>query len=53
MRSIDIAFNAIGPLVGDYGNGKAVLDLSVAEFMVPLTTLLRSQFITRGRRPGT
>jgi NAD(P)-dependent dehydrogenase (short-subunit alcohol dehydrogenase family) len=44
--SIDIVFNAIGPPPSDYGNGKNAADLSVAEFMVPVTTIVRSQFIT-------
>jgi len=43
---IDIVFNAIGPRAEEYGNGKHAVDLSVAEFMVPVTTILRSQFIT-------
>jgi NAD(P)-dependent dehydrogenase (short-subunit alcohol dehydrogenase family) len=43
---IDIVFNAIGPRADEYGNGKNAVDLTVAEFMVPVTTILRSQFIT-------
>jgi 3-oxoacyl-[acyl-carrier protein] reductase len=43
---IDILVNAIGPLAQEYGNGKSIVDLPVAEFMVPLTTIVRSQFIT-------
>jgi 3-oxoacyl-[acyl-carrier protein] reductase len=43
---IDILVNTIGPLARDYGNGKSIVDLPVAEFMVPLTTIVRSQFIT-------
>ena len=43
---IDIVFNAVGPLAQDYGNGKQAVDLSIEEFMVPLTTVLKSQFIT-------
>ena len=43
---IDIVFNAIGPRVQEYGGGRRAVDLSVAEFMVPLTTVVRSQFIT-------
>jgi NAD(P)-dependent dehydrogenase (short-subunit alcohol dehydrogenase family) len=43
---IDIVFNAIGPRVTEYGNGKHAVDLSVEEFMVPLTTIMKSQFIT-------
>jgi len=44
--SIDIIFNAVGPLVADYGNGKNAVDLTIEEFLVPLTTVVKSQFIT-------
>ena len=44
--SIDIVFNAVGPLVNEYGNGTHAVDLAIEEFMVPLTTIVRSQFIT-------
>jgi 3-oxoacyl-[acyl-carrier protein] reductase len=44
--SIDIAFNAVGPLVKEYGNGKNAIDLPLEEFMTPLTTVVKSQFIT-------
>lgn len=43
---IDIAVNALGPSVIDYGGGRNAVDLSVTEFMVPLVTVVRSQFIT-------
>jgi NAD(P)-dependent dehydrogenase (short-subunit alcohol dehydrogenase family) len=43
---IDIVFNAIGPLATEYGNGKNAVDLPIEEFMVPLTTIVKSQFIT-------
>jgi len=43
---IDIVFNATGPDPRDYGNGKNAVDLSVDEFMLPLTTLVKSWFIT-------
>src|SRR5215472_17482235 len=43
---IDIEFNAVGPPAADYGSGKPALQLSVDEFMVPLTTIVKSQFIT-------
>ena len=43
---IDIVFNAVGPLVNEYGNGKHAVDLTIQEFMVPLTTVVKSQFIT-------
>src|SRR5215467_725907 len=44
--SIDIVFNAVGPLVNEYGNTKNATDLAIEEFMVPVTTVLKSQFIT-------
>src|SRR5713101_2662047 len=44
--SIDVVFNLIGPRAKDYGNGKPAMRSSVDEFMVPLTMLMRSQFIT-------
>jgi 3-oxoacyl-[acyl-carrier protein] reductase len=43
---IDIAFNAVGPRAIDYGNGKLAVDLSIQEFMLPLMTVVKSQFIT-------
>lgn len=44
--SIDIEFNATGPRISEYGHGKPVLELAVEEFMTPVATVLRSQFIT-------
>jgi NAD(P)-dependent dehydrogenase (short-subunit alcohol dehydrogenase family) len=44
--TIDIVFNATGPLAGDYGNGKSAVELTIEEFMLPATTVLKSQFIT-------
>jgi 3-oxoacyl-[acyl-carrier protein] reductase len=44
--SIDIVFNAVGPLASEYGNGKHAVDLPIEEFMVPLTTVVKSHFIT-------
>lgn len=44
--SIDIVFNLIGPRLTEYGGGKSATQLSVDEFMAPLVTLVRSQFIT-------
>src|SRR5262245_17236173 len=46
IGSIDIVFNAVGPLVKEYGNGKNAVDLEIEEFMAPVTTVLKSQFIT-------
>jgi len=44
--SIDIVFNAVGPLAKEYGNTKNAVDLAIEEFMTPLTTVVKSQFIT-------
>jgi 3-oxoacyl-[acyl-carrier protein] reductase len=44
--SIDVAFNATGPLARAYGNTKKAVDLGIEEFMLPLTTVVKSQFIT-------
>ena len=43
---IDILIDFAGPLAREYGNGKLAVDLPVEEFMVPLTTMVRSRFIT-------
>jgi NAD(P)-dependent dehydrogenase (short-subunit alcohol dehydrogenase family) len=43
---VDIVFNAIGPLARESGTGKTVTELSIDEFMVPLETIVKSQFIT-------
>jgi NAD(P)-dependent dehydrogenase (short-subunit alcohol dehydrogenase family) len=43
---LDIEFNATGPRAGAYANGKPAVDLPVAEFMVPVGTVLKAQFIT-------
>lgn len=43
---IDIEFNAVGPRVTDFGSGKPALELTADEFMVPLATIVKSQFIT-------
>ena len=45
-RRVDVVFNAIGPLVKEYGAGKRAVDLTVEEVMVPLTTIVKSNFIT-------
>jgi NAD(P)-dependent dehydrogenase (short-subunit alcohol dehydrogenase family) len=44
--NIDIVFNAIGPHAADYGNTKLAVDLKVEEYMLPLTTIVKSEFIT-------
>jgi len=43
---IDIILDVAGPLAKDYGNGQNAVDLPVDAFMVPLTTMVRSRFIT-------
>jgi len=43
---IDIVLDAAGPLATQYGNGKLAVDLPIEEFMVPLTDMVRSRFIT-------
>ena len=44
--SLDIVFNAVGPLIGEYRNTVPATDLRIEEFMTPLTTIVKSQFIT-------
>jgi NAD(P)-dependent dehydrogenase (short-subunit alcohol dehydrogenase family) len=44
--TIDVVFNLIGPRLTEYGGGKLATQLSVDEFMAPLVTLVKSQFIT-------
>jgi NAD(P)-dependent dehydrogenase (short-subunit alcohol dehydrogenase family) len=44
--SIDIVLDATGPLAMEYGNGKMAVELTVDEFMLPATTVLKSRFIT-------
>jgi NAD(P)-dependent dehydrogenase (short-subunit alcohol dehydrogenase family) len=44
--SVDIIFNAVGPSVKEYRNGDHAVNLPLQAFMVPLTTIVRSQFIT-------
>jgi NAD(P)-dependent dehydrogenase (short-subunit alcohol dehydrogenase family) len=43
---IDVVFNAVGPLAREYGNTKHATDLSIEEFVLPLTTVVKTQFIT-------
>jgi NAD(P)-dependent dehydrogenase (short-subunit alcohol dehydrogenase family) len=44
--SIDILLNAMGPQAKDYGNGTSTRELPLEQFLLPLTTLVPSQFIT-------
>lgn len=43
---IDIVLDLAGPLARQYGNGKVAADLPIEEFMVPLTMMVKSRFIT-------
>ena len=43
---IDIMFNAMGPQAVEYRNATSTLELPVEAFMLPMTTILRSQLIT-------
>jgi 3-oxoacyl-[acyl-carrier protein] reductase len=43
---IDIVFNAMGPQPTEYGNGTSTMDLTIEEFMLPITTIVPSAFIT-------
>lgn len=43
---LDIEFNAVGPRVHAYGNGKPATELLVEEFMTAVDTVVRTQFIT-------
>jgi NAD(P)-dependent dehydrogenase (short-subunit alcohol dehydrogenase family) len=43
---IDIILDAAGPRAKEYGNGKVAVDLPIEEFLVPLTTMVKSRFIT-------
>jgi NAD(P)-dependent dehydrogenase (short-subunit alcohol dehydrogenase family) len=44
--AIDVVFNATGPRIGAYHNGQPATELPADAFMVPLDTLVKSQFIT-------
>jgi NAD(P)-dependent dehydrogenase (short-subunit alcohol dehydrogenase family) len=46
MGKIDILLDVAGPLAKEYGNTKVAVDLPVEQFMVPLSTMVRSRFIT-------
>jgi 3-oxoacyl-[acyl-carrier protein] reductase len=43
---IDIVFNAMGPQPTEYGNATSTMDLPVEKFMLPVTRIVASQFIT-------
>ncbi len=44
--SIDILLNVMGPQPKDFGNGSNTLELPLEHFLLPLSTLVPSQFIT-------
>jgi NAD(P)-dependent dehydrogenase (short-subunit alcohol dehydrogenase family) len=44
--SIDILLNAMGPQAKDYGNSTSTMELPLEQYLLPLTTLVPSQFIT-------
>ena len=49
--SIDILFNVMGPQPREFSHGRPTLDVPLEHYLLPLTTLVRSQFIT-GRAAG-
>jgi NAD(P)-dependent dehydrogenase (short-subunit alcohol dehydrogenase family) len=44
--TLDIVLDATGPRATAYGNAKMAAELTVDEFMLPVTTILKSHFIT-------
>ena len=46
VGSIDILLNVMGPQAKDYGNGTSTMELPLEQFLLPLSTLVPSQFIT-------
>jgi NAD(P)-dependent dehydrogenase (short-subunit alcohol dehydrogenase family) len=44
--SIDILLNVMGPQPKDFGNGTDTLELPLEHFLLPISTLVPSQFIT-------
>jgi 3-oxoacyl-[acyl-carrier protein] reductase len=43
---LDIVFNAVGPQPSEYDNATSTMDLPVDKFMLPISTIVASQFIT-------
>ncbi|HZP29966.1 MAG TPA: SDR family oxidoreductase [Acidimicrobiia bacterium] len=43
---LDIQFNAVGPRIHEYGNGKPATELSIEEFTTAVNTVAGSQFLT-------
>ena len=46
VESIDILLNVMGPQPKDYGNATSTLELPFEQFLLPLSTMVPSQFIT-------
>jgi NAD(P)-dependent dehydrogenase (short-subunit alcohol dehydrogenase family) len=44
--TLDIVVDATGPRAAGYGNAKMAAELTIDEFMLPVTTILKSHFIT-------
>ena len=44
--TIAIVLDATGPRAMHYGNAKMAVEMSIDEFMLPVTTVLKSHFIT-------
>src|SRR5215469_7155431 len=44
--SIDVLLNVMGPQPKDFSNGSNTLELPLEQFLLPLSTLVPSQFIT-------
>jgi NAD(P)-dependent dehydrogenase (short-subunit alcohol dehydrogenase family) len=43
---VDVVFNAMGPQATEYGNATSTMDLPVEQFMLPISTIVASQFVT-------
>jgi NAD(P)-dependent dehydrogenase (short-subunit alcohol dehydrogenase family) len=46
VGSVDVLLNAIGPQPREYGNNTSTIELPLEQYLLPLTTLVPSQFIT-------
>src|SRR5215469_9500928 len=44
--SIDVEFNAVGPRPEEYGGGKPAVDVTIDEYMVAMSTMVKSPIIT-------
>jgi 3-oxoacyl-[acyl-carrier protein] reductase len=43
---IDIVFNAVGPQATEYCNGTSTMELPYEKFMIPMNTVVASNFLT-------